>query len=1404
MNGPLHALIRLLRLLSGLGTAKRQSEGLSLDEVLERLALNAQEAPELEPATAPRLAKRRRRHLPRATALLLATLTMLIASAAGVFAYFISQGNGTASASVGNLNPPTSVSATATAGSGTVPVTWTASSTVNGVTPEGYYVLRYSGSTPSAACGTSLTSLTTGTTCNDLSVPDGTYTYTVVAKYHSWTAESAPSSAVTVVNDNTAPATTITFPPSGTYNALSWAAGCAPSGAGICGTASDSGRGNNGVTSVEVSIKNSAGAYWTGSSFSGVTETFNAVTAGGTASGAGTANWFYSFTPPADDSYTVHVRATDTIPNTTQPGFYTATTFTYDTAGPSIAREVVADATANTAGFITQGGGYYAYAQVTDTGSGVSSVTADVQTTTTGAASVAMATAGGPWTIGAQSYNYRSSLQTANGSLPESGNPYGFAINASDVASNTSSANGNVSVDNTGPSGGTVDATGLVGTGPRYSTSTTLHIAFTTGSDAGVGLAASGFQLLRAQGTLSSSDSLVNGSCSSYGSFSQVGANDPGSPVTDSTGITTAHCYQYEYVVKDKLGNQTTYAGGDVKVDTTAPTAGTITANGGNTYNNSSTVALATSGFGDPQSGISSTSITRATATLSGDGCGTLTGSTPVTVNGGGNDGATLTTGCYRYTFTVTNNAGSSSSTQSATIKVDLAAPTGGSITANGGATYNKSGTVSISTTAFSDAETAVASTSITRAAGTLSGDNCGTLSGSSTVTVSGGNDNASLATGCYQYTFTGTDKAGNSTSRQSGIVKVDRGAPTGGSISANGGNTYNNTGTISISTGAFTDAETAVASTSITRATGTLSGDGCGTLSGSTTVTVSGGNDNASLAAGCYQYTFTATDKAGNTGSTTSNIVKVDLAAPTGGTITANGGATYNNTGTVSVTTTAFSDAQTGVASTAITRASATLTNGSCGTLSGSTTVTVSGGNDNASLATGCYQYTFTGTDKAGNSTSRTSAVVQVDLAATSANALSITSPTNSFFATPGGTNTLFYKGNAAAGSFILRDAVTDGESGPASATFPAIGATGWTHANQTVSSGTGSAPTITYSSSAYSWTTANPSVPADQTITGKDLAGNTSTATLHFVSDTTIQTAGTLTVNGTAASGAGTGSTTTSTGFTIGARTDYSESLSATQSGLVSSILTIQSATLSSGTCGSAGSGGPFTTATTISGTTQPVGIQAGFCYVYTLTGTDNVGNTTSISTTVKVFTSPTVTSANAVGQGATNWPITVTGTGFVNGAGLSAAVSGTGVTVVSTTFVNSTTLTVNLTVASNATLTARNITVTNPDGGTGTGTGVLTIDAGPTVTSPTSASPCNPGHNGTANCSITGTGFVSGVTVTISAHGSVNSVTFNSSTSLTINVTGSGGSGQTGNLTVTNPDGGSVTVTNGFSNG
>ena len=190
--------------------------------------------------------------------------------------------------------------------------------------------------------------------------------------------------------------------------------------------------------------------------------------------------------------------------------------------------------------------------------------------------------------------------------------------------------------------------------------------------------------------------------------------------------------------------------------------------------------------------------------------------------------------------------------------------------------------------------------------------------------------------------------------------------------------------------------------------------------------------------------------------------------------------------------------------------------------------------------------------------------------------------------------------------------------------------------------------------------------------------------------------------------------------------------------------------------------------------------------------------------------VFTvnaAPTVTSTtpNSRTQGQTNQNITITGTGFSNTPTAPAvAFSGTGITVNSVTYTNATTLTANIDVAPTATTGARNVTVTNARGSAGTGTGVFTVNAAPAPTV-TSTSPNSAGQ-GTNNLNVTinGTNFLNGATAAFSGTGiTVNSTTFNSAISLTANISITTGAA-TGarNVTVTNPNTLSGTLTGGFS--
>ena len=112
-------------------------------------------------------------------------------------AYWSSSGSASASAPTSTLAAPVDVTVPSTAASD-VPVSWTPGT--GGIAPQGYSVTRTSGETTEAACGSSPTAPIVGTDCTDTAVPDGDYTYVVTAVYGSWTAPSAASSVVSVVN----------------------------------------------------------------------------------------------------------------------------------------------------------------------------------------------------------------------------------------------------------------------------------------------------------------------------------------------------------------------------------------------------------------------------------------------------------------------------------------------------------------------------------------------------------------------------------------------------------------------------------------------------------------------------------------------------------------------------------------------------------------------------------------------------------------------------------------------------------------------------------------------------------------------------------------------------------------------------------------------------------------------------------------------------------------------------------------------------------------------------------------------------------------------------------------------------------------------------------------------------
>ena len=210
----------------------------------------------------------------------------------------------------------------------------------------------------------------------------------------------------------------------------------------------------------------------------------------------------------------------------------------------------------------------------------------------------------------------------------------------------------------------------------------------------------------------------------------------------------------------------------------------------------------------------------------------------------------------------------------------------------------------------------------------------------------------------------------------------------------------------------------------------------------------------------------------------------------------------------------------------------------------------------------------------------------------------------------------------------------------------------------------------------------------------------------------------------------------------------------------------------------------------------------------YTAVFTVTDNAGNTDqspktrTITVTVAPAPTLTVVNPNSGAQGQTLASVILTGSNFSSGATCNF---GAGITVNSCAFNSSTQLTANLTIAANATVGTRNVSVTNPDGQSATLNNGFSVVAG--IPNPPGLSAVNPnsGAQGQTLASVilTGSNFSSGATCNFGAGITVNSCAFNSSTQLTVNLTiAANATVGTRNVTVTNPDGQSATLTNGFS--
>ncbi|HWI30005.1 MAG TPA: LamG domain-containing protein [Microbacterium sp.] len=386
---------------------------------------------------------------------------------------------------------------------------------------------------------------------------------------------------------------------------------------------------------------------------------------------------------------------------------------------------------------------------------------------------------------------------------------YTSALTQTDVTNHYqlgSSAAGDVS----GPSGGSVDAAGLTGTGARYSTSTALSIAFSPGTDPS-GIAAAGATLSRATATLTSAGGTANGVCGTFGGYSLVsGGTDPVSPKSDT--VADQACYRYRYTVADTLGNPTSYTSGDVKVDSTAPSAPPLAFSAfTNTYWSSGSTVYYRGSAASGSFTVTGTATDSASgiASYTYPALGTSWTSTPgaLGVNTYSWSGAPAAPGTIGVT--ATSNAGTASASSPLTLTADNTAPTAGTVSYVDGSTGGT--TVSVGFTTGTDAGSGVGTRLLQRSSAPLVGLTCGTYG--AFATVSGGTNPTSPvvdtvpAGTCNRYQYVVTDNVGNAhTASSSNVAHTPYGAywafNAGAGTSAVDSFGNNNTGTLQAGAG--------------------------------------------------------------------------------------------------------------------------------------------------------------------------------------------------------------------------------------------------------------------------------------------------------------------------------------------------------------------------------------------------------------------------------------------------------------------------------------------------------------------------------------------------------------------------------------------------------------------------
>lgn len=862
---------------------------------------------------------------------------------------------------------------------------------VNGTTRTFPYFTNQNVTTVGGTCTTSASDSTTvnvsitgaDTDSGTATCVSGAWTYTLSS---AWSAEGASTIAATqtdfagntgtatnqtVTIDKTIPVVTLTTPADGLVTKDT-----TPPLGGAC----TNGQGNVAVTITGPTNTSLSSISCSGSAWSATSPTLT--------SGAG---------------YSAVATQTDAAGNV---GTSSANSFTVDAVAPTVSSVIASSNDTTTGGYVRQGGGYYVYANASDALSGITSVNAGVTNVTTGQSSVALSTAGGPWTVGATSYAYRSAALTANASLSSGSKSY--SVTATDGATNTTTINPTVTVDNAPPSPTVTSVNGSARTFP-YSTNQTVT---TVGGACG-----------NAAGDQTPITVTITGASTASGTATCSGT---AWTYTLSTPWSTEGVTNVTAAQSDAAGGTGTSPTQTITIDKTAPVIGgstiamtTDTTTGGVIKPSGSYYVYAN--VTDSGTGISSVTANVANVT---------TGATSVTLSSGSYAvGATsynyrsaaqtasaITAGVKSYTITGTDVAGNVAGPQSFNVTVDSTGPTLASVIAPVGATtggfiaqgsnyYVYANATDPAGVASVTANVAVASNVLTTgqtAAPLTTTGGPWTIGGTAYAYRSASlAANSSIATGSKNYSVTGTDTATNTTTTTFTVTIKNTGpAPTVTSVNGSA-RTFPYATNVNVTTvgGACGTAPGDVSSMIVSIAGTDTETGGATCSSGTWSYTLS----SAWSTQGTSTVTASQPDLAGNTGVSTAQTIIVDKTAPvvsgsaiatttdtTSGGVVKQGGSYYvyaqvtdSGAGMGSVTA--------NVANVTTGATSVTLTSGSY--IVGATSYNYRSAAQTATtpLSAGSKSYTVTGIDLATNSSGAQPFSVVVDNTAPSVSTAAI-----------------------------------------------------------------------------------------------------------------------------------------------------------------------------------------------------------------------------------------------------------------------------------------------------------------------------------------------------------------------------------------------------------------------------